>query len=54
VRDGVVPNTSPLAARNAVAAGIMGHESMRNGNIPKDIPPIPAPLMEYFNNGQKK
>ncbi len=53
-RDGVTPNTSPVAARNAVAAGVMGHESMRNGNAPKDIPPVPQYLIEYFNNGQQK
>ena len=54
VRDGVIPNTSPVAARNAVAAGVMGHQSMRNGNIPKDIQPLPAHLAKYFNNGQIK
>jgi len=54
VRDGVTPNTSPVAARNAVAAGVMGHESMRNGNVPRDIPPLPARLEDYFAKGQKK
>jgi predicted dehydrogenase len=53
VRDGVIPNTSPIAAREAVATGVMGHESMRRGNIPKEVPPIPAHLVEYFNNGQR-
>ena len=52
-KDGVVPNTSPLAARNAVAAGVLGHESMRNGNIPKDLLQVPAHLEKYFNNGQR-
>lgn len=54
VRDGVIPHTSPVAARNAVAAGVMGHQSMRNGNVPKDIPLLPAHLSKYFNNGQIK
>ncbi|MGL1890826.1 MAG: Gfo/Idh/MocA family oxidoreductase [Spirochaetaceae bacterium] len=31
------PNTSPIAARNAVAAGVMATESIRNGNIPKVV-----------------
>jgi len=48
--DGITPNTSPLAARNAVAAGILGHESMRNGSIPKVVPPVPAHMAEYFKN----
>ncbi|MBR2344335.1 MAG: Gfo/Idh/MocA family oxidoreductase [Lentisphaeria bacterium] len=43
---------TPLAARNAVAAGCMGHYSMRNGNVPMDIPPVCKEWEEYFNNGQ--
>jgi len=54
VRSGVVPSVSPVAARNAVAAGVQGHYSMRNGNIPADIPPLPEELIRYFENGQKK
>jgi len=54
VRKGVKTNTSPVAARNSVAAGVLGHESMRNGNIPKDIPELPQYLLDYFANGQKK
>jgi predicted dehydrogenase len=54
VKHGVKTNTSPIAARNSVAAGVMGHESMRSGNIPKDIPELPDYLLEYFENGQKK
>ena len=48
------PAVSPVAARNAVAAGVMGHDSMRHGSIPKDIPPIRGELIEYFENGQHK
>ena len=43
---------TPLAARNAVAAGFMGHHSMRNGNIPMDIPPVCKEWQEYFDGGQ--
>lgn len=34
VRDGKPPVVSPVAARNAVAAGALAHCSMRNGNMP--------------------
>ena len=50
---GVPPSISPVAARNAVAAGVLGHESMRNGNVPRDIPPLDPDLIRYFQNGQK-
>ncbi|MCI5778807.1 MAG: Gfo/Idh/MocA family oxidoreductase [Lentisphaeria bacterium] len=48
------PAVSPVAARCAVAVGLMGHRSMRNGNMPMDVP-APAPeLLEYFsrNSGE--
>ncbi len=54
VRDGKLPNTSPVAARDAVAAGVLGHESMRNGNMPYDIPQLDPELIRYFENGQKR
>ncbi len=43
---------SPVDSRNAVAAGCMGHYSMRHGSIPCEIPPVPEEWKEYFNNGQ--
>ena len=54
VQNDIVPNTSPLAARNSVATGVLGHKSMRDGNIPKDIPLVSKYLSEYFKNKQKK
>ena len=48
------PSVSPVAARNAVAAGVLGHYSMRNGSVPRDIPPIRRKLIDYFENGQHK
>lgn len=54
VRIGKNPVVSPVAARNAVAAGAMAHYSMRHGNIPMDIPPVRPELLEYFANGQKR
>ena len=50
----VIPEISPVAARNAVAAGCLAHLSMRNGNIPQEIPPLPEELLRYFENGQKR
>lgn len=47
-------NTSPIAARNSVAAGVLGHYSMRNDNMPQDIPQLSQEMIEYFANGQKK
>lgn len=54
IRTGVKTNTSPIAARNSVAAGVLGHKSMRNGCEPQAIPPVPKELLKYFENGQKK
>jgi predicted dehydrogenase len=53
VRDGIKVKTSPIAARNSVAVGVMGHKSMRNGCNREDIPEVPKHLIEYFENGQK-
>ncbi len=52
--NGVTPDISPVAARNAVAAGWLAHFSMRHGNIPQDVPPLPDELLRYFENGQKR
>ncbi len=52
VRFGAKTNTSPVAARNAVAAGVLGHLSMRTGCNRQDVPPLPKKLIEYFANGQ--
>ena len=40
--------TSPLAARNAVAAGCCATESLRSGGQPLDVPPVPADLAAAF------
>lgn len=54
VRQGKVPNTSPIAARNAVAAGVLGHQSMRTGCQPQEVPAVDATIAAYFANGQKR
>lgn len=48
LRNGGKTDTSPIAARNAVAAGCMATASLRNGARPMDIPPLPAGVAEYF------
>ena len=50
VRDGGTTLTSPLAARNSVAAGYCGTQSIRNGGKPYDIPVPPADIVSYFAN----
>ena len=54
VRFGAKTNTSPVAARQSVAAGVLGHYSMRNGNNRQDIPALRPELVEYFENNQVK
>ena len=54
VRDGIKTKTSPIAARNSVAVGVMGHKSMRSGCGLQQIPPVPQRLIDYFENGQVK
>ena len=54
VRDGGKTNTSPIAARNSVAVGVLGHTSMRSGCSAQKIPPLPKDLIRYFENGQKR
>ncbi len=40
--------TSPIAARYAVAAGCLATRSLRSGNVPFDVPPLPNHILEYF------
>ncbi len=54
VRCGKKTNTSPIAARNSVAAGVKGHESMREGCNRCDVPPLSQEMIDYFENGQVK
>ncbi len=54
VRSGAKIKTSPVAARNAVAVGVMGHISMRTNCGLQSIPEVPQYLVEYFENNQVK
>ncbi|MDQ0238275.1 Gfo/Idh/MocA family protein [Arthrobacter bambusae] len=44
--------TSPIAAREAVAAGVLATESLRGDGCAKLVPALPEELVEYFNAGQ--
>ena len=48
VRGTATPTTSPIAARYAVAAGCQAAQSMRNGAVPVDIPPVGDEVLAYF------
>ncbi|MDQ3813446.1 MAG: Gfo/Idh/MocA family oxidoreductase [Armatimonadota bacterium] len=52
VREGSKTNTSPLAARQSVAAGCAATHSLRHGGIPVAVMPVDAQLANYFENGQ--
>ncbi|GAA1139608.1 Gfo/Idh/MocA family protein [Ornithinicoccus hortensis] len=44
--------TSPVAAREAVAAGVMATRSLRGDGSTLAVPELPAELREYFEAGQ--
>ncbi|MGB6130013.1 MAG: Gfo/Idh/MocA family oxidoreductase [Psychrilyobacter sp.] len=48
IKNGEKPNTSPIAARQAVAAGIMATESLRGNGGLKIIPELSKEIIEYF------
>ncbi|HIJ72769.1 MAG TPA: Gfo/Idh/MocA family oxidoreductase [Candidatus Hydrogenedentes bacterium] len=48
-RDGGKVLTSPVAARNSVAAGYQATQSLRNGGIPVDVPPPKPEIVAYFD-----
>ncbi len=54
VREGKKTNTSPVAARNSVAVGVLGHESMRTDGGRRQIPLLDEETIAYFENGQVK
>jgi len=51
VREGGATDTSPLAARESIAAGCLATESLRNGGIPLKVPPPKPALAQFFENG---
>ena len=51
-QDGGATDVSAIAAREAVATGVYGAESIRHGGVPYDVPPVPADVRAYFDHGQ--
>ncbi|RKT02445.1 putative dehydrogenase [Streptomyces sp. 3211.6] len=54
VREGGRTDTSPVAARMAVAAGYGATRSLRDGGTPRRVPPLDPVLAAYFENGQRR
>lgn len=53
-REGGATDTSPVAARMSVAAGVMATQSLREGGTPYDVPPLDPELIAYFAAGQQR
>ncbi|MEE1650000.1 Gfo/Idh/MocA family oxidoreductase [Brachybacterium sp. J144] len=51
-RSGGATDVSVIAAREAVATGVLGAESIRDGGEPRDVPPVASELRAYFDGGQ--
>ena len=52
VRTGEPTETSPVAAREAVAAGVMATESLRGDGSALPVPELDPDLVAYFEAGQ--
>ncbi|CAM5672424.1 oxidoreductase [Streptomyces spiroverticillatus] len=52
VRDGGTTDTSPVAARMAVAAGVRATDSLRDGGTPRRVAEPDPELVAYFERGQ--
>ncbi|WIX78071.1 Gfo/Idh/MocA family oxidoreductase [Amycolatopsis carbonis] len=48
VIDGETPTLSPVAAREAVAAGALATQSLRTGSVPLDVPELAAAVRAHF------
>lgn len=51
-RLGGATDTSPVAARDAVAAGCAAAESLRSGGVPVEVPAVDPDLADWFAAGQ--
>lgn len=49
---GGITATNPVAARQSVAAGILAAQSLRSDGSALTVPPLPADMLDYFNEGQ--
>ncbi|MER5420483.1 Gfo/Idh/MocA family protein [Streptosporangium roseum] len=50
--EGGLTDTSPVAARDSIAAGVHATESLRDGSTPRQVPPVAPELAAYFAAGQ--
>lgn len=50
--EGGQTQTNPIAARQAVAAGVLATESLRGDGSAREVPALPKDLVEYFEAGQ--
>ena len=48
LRTGAPTQTSPVAARYAVAVGDLAAQSLRNGSVPLEVPALADDLVRYF------
>jgi predicted dehydrogenase len=53
-RDGGTTDTSPVAAREAVAVGCAAALSLRSGGVPVAVPALPDVMVDYFAAGQTR
>ncbi len=49
VVNGTPLKVSPIAARQAIAAGALATQSLRSGSIPLDVPPLHPKIESYFS-----
>lgn len=54
IREGGSIHTSPVAARNSVAAGYQATMSLRDDGMPRDIEPLDPELIAYFDKDTMK
>ncbi|MZD09066.1 Gfo/Idh/MocA family oxidoreductase [Streptomyces sp. SID5785] len=52
VRDGGATDTSPVAAREAVAAGVAATRSLRDGGRPVTVERLPGDLVDFFEGAR--
>ncbi|WP_227497080.1 Gfo/Idh/MocA family protein [Planctomonas psychrotolerans] len=50
VLDGAPTVVSPVAAREAVAAGSLAAASLRSGSVPLDVPDLPQSVLDHFSS----
>jgi predicted dehydrogenase len=53
VRDDGPTSTTPVEARDAVAAGVCGTLSIRADGVPHDVPPLDPALAAHFSGGAR-